>query len=241
MTSLISFLTFAVEALAFSFAWAVACGVVRLLLARNLRCPGETSAGELARLEKGDVLLFGKRSILRRTLVQLPTVLTRRLEDRFWVHAGVYAGNGIVWESRVNGVTATPFADYKKSGNPIRVLRHRYVQGDDLDRVIEFCRERRGRPYAFHAVWFHVLANLLPGTFRWLIASERIDRAFREDEKFTCCELVVEAFAAAAHPLTSEAGWRVIATDLLDSPVLFDPLRGASEAHAQRTDIRRAA
>jgi hypothetical protein len=64
---------------------------------------------------------------------------------------------------------------------------------------------------------------------------------FREDEKFSCGELVVEAFAAAAHPLTSAAGWRVIAADLLDSPVLFDPFREASEVHAARFDLRRAA
>lgn len=214
------------------------------MLAKSMPSPNSLSQEEVAALRKGDILLFGTSTIRAQAWIQLPTVLVRPLRDRFWVHAAIYGGDGVVWEACSRGVVATFLVNHTPLSTPVRVLRHRYADGESIDDAIAFCAARLGRPYALSSVLYLALMNLLPGSFRWLGSNEMVDHYFRRDRRFTCTELIVEAFAATAHPICPGPGWRVIVADLLDSPVLFDPLRrrpAESEQGVRPTHLPRAA
>ncbi|MGH7803519.1 MAG: hypothetical protein ACREQJ_04170, partial [Candidatus Binatia bacterium] len=167
---LLALIGFAGKALLASFVVSLACGVVRLLASRRASGADPLSREQVARLRRGDVLLFGCRSVLEQPWVQLPTTLARPLRDRCWVHAGVYAGDGIVWEAKARGVASVSLERRLAKRAPIRVLRHRYAGGDGLRSVIEYCASRRGCRYAHAAVFYLAFANLLPLSFRWLTA-----------------------------------------------------------------------
>lgn len=213
------------------------------MLARSMPSPNSLSQEEVGALRRGDILLFGIRTIRAQTWIQLPTVLVRPLRDRFWVHAALYGGDGVVWEACSRGVVATLLANHTPLSTPVRVLRHRYASSESIDDAIAFCAARLGRPYALFSVLYLALMNLLPGTFRWLASNDVLDHYFRRDGRFTCTELIVEAFAATAHPISPGPGWRVIVADLLDSPVLCDPLQrkpAEPEQVVQPTHLPRA-
>ena len=240
---LVGLITLFCKAFVVSLVASFACGTVRLFLAQGARGSEPLSPEQASRLRKGDVLVFGCRSIFDQAWLQLPTVLVRPLRDRYWVHAGVYGGDGIVWEARGRGVGTASLEKRLAKKKPLQVLRHGYAGERALDEVINYCAARSGQPYAFGAVFYSTFANLLPLSFGWLTAGEHIDRLFSGDGRYTCCELVVEAFAAAGHPISATPGWRVISADLLDSPVLFDPFQteAGEQTSTRRTLLERAA
>lgn len=193
---------------------------IRLVRARNASYEGTL---DLSLLKKGDIILTGRQPIGSSSQIQLANLLTRKPKHRFWTHAAMYQGDGLLWEaqSKPNGVRQYPLSEYVKRGYYLRAFRHRYLQDEAaLDRLLAWCALQQGDGYDFRGVIFYALSILTPVGFNYIFDNETVAKLCQVQDNFFCSELVVEAFSEVGYPISPFDGWRVKPTDFIGNPVL---------------------
>ncbi len=143
--------------------------------------PSSTRLAVLDKALPGDILLFRHASGLSRII---PWVSGSRYH-----HVGLYAGEGFVIESRVTGVV-------KRDLNAAKVrLRFRVIPapgGPEVGkRALEWAQTQVGSPYAYGSI----IALVLDRWLERLLGS--VDIVWRQKDRVSCGELVVQAFQAA--------------------------------------------
>ena len=172
-------------------------------------------------LEPGDIVLFGKQSVFHSFAIQLSNVLTRSIKHRFWAHAAIYKGDGKLIEAQPEGIIERNIDDYFSHGYYVRAFRHRYIRNEEiLERVIQQCQEKHGKPYGWLGLGFFTLASFMPISLNFLFDNWIVDKLCRFDDKYFCSELIVDAFDEAGYPISPFDGWRVKPTDFINNPLL---------------------
>ena len=196
-------------------------GLARLISGWRTEYPNPIQ--DLAALQKGDILLTGKQSVLFSWYIQFANVLTRKVKHRFWTHAAIYAGEGKVWEAQPAGIMERDLNDYIKTGYYVRAFRHRYISdGETFDKVIQFCASKKGGCYDLQGAIFYGISILIPVGFNFLFDNPAIDKLFHVEHAYFCSELVVDAFSEVGYPISPYDGWRVKPTDFISNPVLCE-------------------
>ena len=170
----------------------------------------EKELKDLSLLKKGDIILTGKKSVGYWWYIQISNVLTRKLKHRFWTHAALYAGEGLVWEAQPGGkgIVKTDLKKYLDDGFVLRAFRHKYIRDENvLNEVIRFCSEKEnGYSYGWVGLCFYTFSSFMPISFNWLYNDPIIDRLCRLDK--------------AGHALAPYDGWRVKPSDFISNPLL---------------------
>ena len=78
-------------------------GMIRLF-AFGWRVKPENIISDISILKKGDIILTGRKGPGYLWCIQLSNVLTRKLKHRFWTHAAIYRGDGMLWEAQPEGI-----------------------------------------------------------------------------------------------------------------------------------------
>ena len=200
--------------------FALLTGVIRLfILGIFQKYPNPIR--DISVLKKGDIILTGKQSAKSSVPIQISNVLSRKLKHRFWTHAALYRGNGLLWEAQPKGIISRKISDYLNNGYIIRAFRHKYIKDENiLDKVLVFCAKQEGRPYGFLGLLFFTISSFTPISFNFVFTNPLIDRVCRMDRAYFCSELIVDAFYEVGHPISPYDGWRVKPTDFISNPLL---------------------
>lgn len=185
------------------------------------------SSLNLAKMERGDIILTGQESWNHSIPIQASNILSNGEAHRYWSHVALYIGDGKVIEAQSDGrgVTETVIADYFfKKGHRLKVLRHRYMLPHEYDEVIAFCEEKRNMacPYDRWGVSFYALANLIPPMLSGWLEEEFAEKFFNVKDAYFCSELVADAFTAAGHNLFFRKSWRVKPLDFAFNPLFME-------------------
>ena len=211
---------FTIKAFLWLLVLAFGLGLIRLFIF-GLKKRYEKPITDISVLKKGDIILTGKQSTRSSWYIQVSNVLTRKIKHRFWSHAAIYRGNGLLWEAQPKGIISRKISDYLDTGCIIRAFRHKYIKDENiLDQVIEFCSRQEGRPYGFWGLFFFTLASFTPISFNWLFTNTLVDKICHMDRAYFCSELIVDAFDEVGYPLSPYDGWRVKPTDFISNPLL---------------------
>lgn len=207
-----------------SFLWvtllALAIGVVRLFLIGIFK-KYQSTITDISTLEKGDIILTGKQSTKCSFPIQLSNVLTRKIKHRFWTHAAIYKGEGMLWEAQPKGIIERSIKDYLDGGYIIKVFRHKYIKDEKiLEQALDYCARQEGRPYGFFGLGFFVLSSFMPISFNCLFENTFVDKFCKMDNAYFCSELIVEAFEDIDYPISPYDGWRVKPSDFISNPLL---------------------
>jgi len=135
-------------------------------------------------LEPGDIILTHGVHLLSKVI--------RVITESHWNHAGLYAGNGMVVESRKGGVQQTSLEDFV--GKDIAVYRHKTAALSTRMRVAEFALSQEGDAYDIRGL-FEIAWLLL--TFRRGNA-----RSIGTSNAYLCSELVASSYEAAGVPIS---------------------------------------
>ena len=137
----------------------------------------------------GDILLFRHASGWSRLI---PFISGSRYH-----HVGLYAGAGWVVESRVTGVIRR---DLNAAKVRLRVRVLPAPSGQEVGwRALEWAQTQIGRPYAYGSIVALVIDRLLEPLFG------SVDVIWRQKDRVSCAELVVQAYEAAGVTLFSGA------------------------------------
>ncbi|MDP3791721.1 MAG: hypothetical protein Q8R38_06735 [Candidatus Omnitrophota bacterium] len=195
-------------------------GLIRLFIFGWSAKP-ENVISDISVLKKGDIILTGKASLADSWYIQLSNALTRKLKHRFWTHAAIYRGNGMLWEAQPEGIIEKDINIYLKNGYLIRAFRHKYIQDNDvIDKVLKFCEEQKGFKYGWGGLIFYVVSTFVPISFNFIFENKIVDEWCHMDKAYFCSELIVDAFDEAGHPVSPYDGWRVKPSDFISNPVL---------------------
>ena len=216
---IVALILFTIKAMAWIVFLVVITGLVRLF-AFGWRAEPEGVIFDISILKKGDIILTGKMSLIDFWYIQLSNALTRKLKHRFWTHAAIYRGNGLLWEAQPEGVIEKDINEYLKNGRMIRAFRHKYIQDEIIiDRVLKFCGDRKGYKYGWAGLGFYVFSSFMPISFNFVFDNSLIDKWCHLDKAYFCSELIVDAFEAAGYPMSPYDGWRVKPTDFFSNPL----------------------
>ena len=205
----------------------VITGLVRLFVF-GYKAKPEGVISDISILKKGDIILTGRIDPWDSWYIQMSNVLTRKLKHRFWTHAAVYKGNGMLWEARPEGVIEKDINEYVKSGCMIRAFRHKYLYDEAvMDKALKFCAEQKGFKYGWGGLVFYAISTFTPISFNFVFDNDFFDKKCHLDKAYFCSELVVDAFSAAGHPVSPYDGWRVKPSDFISNPLL-EPVGGKS-------------
>ncbi|MBI3996424.1 MAG: hypothetical protein HY352_02070 [Candidatus Omnitrophica bacterium] len=195
-------------------------GAIRLLWCQKARYEGTL---DVRRLRKGDIILTGKQPVSHSYQIQLANILTRKPKHRFWTHAAIYQGDGLLWEAQAkpNGVRQWRLDDYIQKGYYLRAFRHKYLKDEAvLDRLVAWCASQVGDGYDMRGVIFYALSIVTPVGLNFIFDNSAISKLCQVQDNFFCSELVVEAFNEVGHPISPFDAWRVKPTDFIGNPVL---------------------
>ena len=217
---ILSLALFTIKAIFWLVLLLIITGLIRLFgFGWKVRPEGVIS--DISLLKKGDIVLTGKRSLLDSWYIQLSNVLTRKLKHRFWTHAAIYRGNGMLWEAQRNGIIEKDINEYLKNGFIIRAFRHKYIRDDQIvDRVIKFCEEQKGYKYGWLGLGFYIVSTFTPISFNFIFDNDIVDKWCHLDRAYFCSELIVDAFDSIQNPVSPYDGWRVKPSDFISNPLL---------------------
>lgn len=217
---IIGIIVFTIESVVWLLILTVAIGLIRLFILGRKANP-EYAILDISILKKGDVILTGKMSLADSWCIQLSNVLTRKVKHRFWTHAAIYRGDGLLWEARPEGIIGKDINEYLKNGYIIRAFRHKYIKDNAvIDRVLKFCEEQKGFKYGWFGLSFYAISSFMPISFNFIFDNYFFDRWCHLDKAYFCSELIVDAFDEAGHPVSPYDGWRVKPSDFISNPVL---------------------
>ncbi|MFH1395451.1 MAG: hypothetical protein ABIH09_04765 [Candidatus Omnitrophota bacterium] len=207
-----------------SFLWltllALAVGAIRLFFIGIFK-QYQNTITDVSMLRKGDIILTGKQSAAYSFPIQLSNVLTRKVKHRFWTHAAIYKGEGMLWEAQPKGIVERRIKDYLDNGYIIKVFRHKYIKDEKiLEQAVDYCAKQKGRPYGFGGLGFFILSSFTPISFNWAFANPIVDKICKMDNAYFCSELIVEAFENINYPVSPYDGWRVKPSDFISNPLL---------------------
>ncbi|MCB9799994.1 MAG: hypothetical protein H6757_04470 [Candidatus Omnitrophica bacterium] len=175
-------------------------------------------------LKKGDILLMGKQSVYHSWQIQMANVLTGPLEERFWTHTALYAGDGKLWEARPEGVHERRLADYFEEGYYVFAVRHRYIKEDGcFDRLMDFFKDNQDCRYGWIGVLFYSLSILIPVGMDFVFKNKKVDEFCHLDHAYFCSEIIVDGFQSIGFRISAYDGWRVKPADFLHNP-FFEPV-----------------
>ena len=220
---------FTIKAFLWLLCIALLSGVIRLFLFGS-REQYTHPIRDVSILKKGDIILTGKQSVFSSLPIQLSNVLTRKIKHRFWTHAAIYRGDGLLWEAQPKGVLSRKISDYLDKGSIVRAFRHKYIKDEGvIDKALDFCSKQEGRPYGFFGLSFFIVSSFMPISFNFLFTNTFIDKICHMDRAYFCSELIVDAFDEIGYPISPYDGWRVKPTDFISNPFL-EPVEPASKA-----------
>jgi len=207
-----------------SFLWlicfAAIVGVIRLFIIGIFK-RYEKPITDISVLKKGDIILTGKQNVTYSIPIQLSNVLTRKVKHRFWTHAAIYRGDGMLWEAQPKGIIERNIKDYLDGGFIVRAFRHKYIRDEEIiNKVLDFCSKQEGRPYGFFGLGFFVLSSFMPISFNFLFNNWIVDKLCHMDNAYFCSELIVDAFKDTGYPISPYDGWRVKPSDFISNPLL---------------------
>jgi uncharacterized protein YycO len=207
-----------------SFLWllslALIVGLFRVfVLGARKRYPNPLT--DISVLKKGDIVLTGKQEVTHSAAIQLSNVLTRKIKHRFWTHAAIYRGDGMLWEAQPRGIIERDINDYFEAGHIMRAFRHKYIKDEKiLDKALDYCARQEGRPYGFLGLGFFVVSSFMPISFNFLFTNPVVDKWCKMEKAYFCSELIVEAFEDIGYPVSPYDGWRVKPSDFISNPLL---------------------
>ena len=176
---------------------------------------------DISVLEKGDIILTGSQSAKDSWYIQLSNVLTRKIKHRFWTHAAIYRGDGLLWEAQPEGIIERDINNYLKGGQIIRAFRHKYIKDENIiNDVVKFCEEQKGHKYGFLGLVFYVFSTFMPISFNFIFDNKMVDKLLHLDNAYFCSELIVDAFKAVGFSVSPYDGWRVKPSDFISNPLL---------------------
>ena len=217
---MVTLILFTIKAIAWIILLLVIIGLTRLF-AFGWRAKPEDVISDISILKKGDIILTGKMSLIDSWYIQLSNTLTRKIKHRFWTHAAIYRGSGLLWEAQPEGIIEKDINEYLKNGYMIRVLRHKYIQDEAIiDKVLKFCEDQKGYKYGWLGLGFYVLSSFAPVSFNFIFDNVIFDKWCHLDKAYFCSELIVDAFDEAGCPISPYDGWRVKPTDFISNPLL---------------------
>lgn len=217
---IIALILFTIKAVLWLVLLLVITGLVRLF-GFGWRARPENIITDISLLKKGDVILTGKLSLQYSWYIQFSNALTRKLKHRFWTHAAIYRGDGMLWEAQPEGVIEKEIDEYMKDGHMIRAFRHKYIKDDAvIERVLKFCEEQKGFRYGWLGLVFYVFSTFTPVSLNFIFDNRFVDKWCRLDKAYFCSELIADAFEEAGHPVSPYDGWRVKPSDFISNPVL---------------------
>lgn len=198
----------------------IVIGLIRLF-GFGWRAKPEGVISDISILKKGDIILTGKTSLADSWYIQLSNALTRKLKHRFWTHAAIYRGNGLLWEAQPEGIIEKDVNEYMKNGYIIRAFRHKYIQNSPvIDQVLKFCEDQKGYKYGWFGLIFYVISTFMPISFNFVFDNIFFDKVCHLDKAYFCSELIVDAFGEMGHPISPYDGWRVKPSDFISNPLL---------------------
>lgn len=198
----------------------VITGLIRLF-GFGWKAKPENVISDISILKKGDIILTGKMSLIDSWYIQISNALTRKLKHRFWTHAAIYRGNGLLWEAQPEGIIGKDINEYLKNGYMVRAFRHKYIQDDAvIDRVLKFCEEQKGYKYGWLGLCFYIASIFMPISFNFIFDNDTIDKWCHLDKAYFCSELIVDAFNNVEYPISPYDGWRVKPSDFISNPSL---------------------
>jgi len=216
----LTIILFTVKAIAWVLLLLIITGLIRLFCFGRGARP-EHVITDVSILKKGDIILTGKMGLGASWCIQLSNALTRKLKHRFWTHAAIYRGDGLLWEAQPEGIVEKNISEYLKDGYMIRAFRHKYIKdGQLMDKVLKFCEDRKGYKYGKVGLGFYILSSFMPGSLNFIFDNAYIDRWCHLDDAYFCSELIVDAFDETGYPISPYDGWRVKPTDFISNPLL---------------------
>ncbi len=211
---------FTIKAIVWLVILLVAIGLIRLF-GFGWKAKPENTISDISILKKGDIILTGKMNLADSWYIQLSNVLTRKLKHRFWTHAAIYRGNGMLWEAQPEGIIEKDINEYLKNGFMIRAFRHKYIQDDRIiDQLLKFCEEQKGYKYGWFGLVFYAISTIMPISFNFIFDNSTIDKWCHLDKAYFCSELIVDAFDSVQQPISPYDGWRVKPSDFISNPLL---------------------
>jgi uncharacterized protein YycO len=219
MSLIFTLLWFTLKAIAWFIVLLSVIGLGRLLI--GIAYTSNESITDTSELKKGDILLVGKDRLFHSWYIQLANVLTKRLRYRFWTHAGLYAGEGKMWEATPQHIAEKVVQEYLDSGHVVLALRHKYVTDEaTMDQVIAFFKAQQHQTYDFRGTIFYALSLFLPMGLSFLLSSSLSDKLFHVEDAYFCSEIIHDAFKDAGRPLTTLDAWRTKPADFATNPQL---------------------
>ena len=204
----------------------VAVAFIRLRLSQHRPCSRSLSVESLHLLEPADVIVVGHQSPFRSLpsgLTQMANAMTEDIAHRYWTHVAIYEGDGWVWEATSEEGVQRAKLEEKYLHRPgeiyVCVRRSKALRARPEKRaeVIRYCADRQNTPYDFYAAIYNAIVNLYPASFATIVAPPSVDDKIYGNNKFTCAELLVDAFAHAGMDVEAKSGWRVKPADFITS------------------------
>lgn len=191
---------------------------------RKTTPPKYLSKLDLEKLKPGDIILTGSDSWRNSAPIQASNILSASEDQRYWSHSTIYAGEGQVIEAQPDGrgVTITDLTTgYFDRGFKLWVWRHRFLDDDQLEEVVKFCRNKAeiGCPYDNWGVSFYALAALIPPMMSGWLESPFAERFFNVKGSYFCSELIADAFLETGHDVFGRKPWRVKPLDFAHTPL----------------------
>ena len=217
---IINLILFTIQTFLWILFLSVIVGLIRLfVVGYKERYPNPLT--DISVLKNGDIILTGKQSVTYSWYIQLSNVMTRKIKHRFWTHAAMYRGNGLLWEAQPQGIIERPIQDYMKDGYIVRAFRHKYLIDEKvIDNAVQFCADQKGCKYGTRALIFYVFSTFTPSSFNYLFENPFINKICNLDKAYFCSELVADAFETAGYPVSPYDGWRVKPSDFISNPLL---------------------
>ena len=216
----ITLILFTVKAIGWIVLLLIITGLIRLF-GFGWRTKPEDVISDVSILKKGDIILTGKISPTDSWYIQLSNALTRKLKHRFWTHAAIYRGDGLLWEAQPEGIIEKDINEYLRNGHMIRAFRHKYIRDEFIvDKVLKFCEDQKGYKYGLLGLGFYVFSSFMPISLNFIFDNSRIDKLCHLDKAYFCSELIVDAFGEVGYPISPYDGWRVKPTDFISNPLL---------------------
>lgn len=218
--TVLALILFTVKAIAWIVSLLIFTGLIRLF-GFGWKAKPENVISDISILKKGDIILTGKLSLKDSWHIQLSNVLTRKLKHRFWAHAAIYRGNGLLWEAQPEGIIEKDIREYLKNGYMTRAFRHKYIRDElAIERILKFCEGQKGYKYGWVGLGFYVFSSFMPVSFNFIFDNAFFDKWCHLDKAYFCSELIVDAFGEAGYPISPYDGWRVKPTDFIGNPLL---------------------